>query len=234
MTRVFKGLPLGILLLGATMLTVSCLTEHARVRLMDASPNTPNLDVLVDGKMVVTNGTYESATSYLKFSSGSRHFEVRATGTTTDLIDTKATLAAHKDYTFLAVNSLPITPAVLTPLALTDDNSAPASGQVKVRLIQASPTAGSVDVYLITPPGPLTGSPTVTNLAYQAATSYQSVAAGSYEVFVTPTGATTPVLFDSGPLTLTAGQIRTGVTLDDPGGGTITPPGVFVVLADLN
>jgi Domain of unknown function (DUF4397) len=234
MTRVCKSLMPGILLLGATMLWLGCGTDHARVRLMDASPNTPNLDVLVGGKTVVTNGAYESVTSYLKFDSGTRHFEVRATGTSTDLIDTKATLAAHKDYTFLAVNALPITPVMLVPLALIDDNSAPASGQVKVRLIQASPSAGSVDVYLVAPATDITTvSPTVTSLAYQVATSYQSVTAGSYEVFVTPTGSKAK-LFDSGTLTLTAGQIRTGVILDDPGGGTITFPGVFVVLADLN
>ena len=234
MTRVCKSLMPGILLLGATMLWLGCGTDHARVRLMDASPNTPNLDVLFGGKTVVTNGAYESVTSYLKFDSGTRHFEVRATGTSTDLIDTKATLAAHKDYTFLAVNALPITPVMLVPLALIDDNSAPASGQVKVRLIQASPSAGSVDVYLVAPGTDITTvSPTVTSLAYQVATAYQSVTAGSYEVFVTLTGSKAK-LFDSGTLTLTAGQIRTGVILDDPGGGTITFPGVFVVLADLN
>jgi Domain of unknown function (DUF4397) len=234
MTRACKSLMPGILLLGATMLWLGCGTDHARVRFMDASPNTPNLDVLVGGKTVVTNGAYESVTSYLKLDSGTRRFEVRATGTSTDLIDTKATLAAHQDYTFLAVNALPITPVMLVPLALIDDNSAPASGQVKVRLIQASPSAGSVDVYLVAPGTDITTvSPTVTSLAYQVATSYQSLTAGSYEVFVTPTGSKAKLL-DSGTLTLTAGQIRTGVILDDPGGGTITFPGVFVVLADLN
>ena len=231
MTRVFKCLPLAILLLGAMMLWVSCgTTQHARVRLMDASPNAPNLDVLVDGKTVVTNGAYESASNYLKFNAGSRRFEVRATGTTTDLIDTKQSLSGHKDYTFLVANFL----ASITTVLLTDDNSAPASGQLKVRLIQASPTAAAVDVYLVAPGTDITTvSPTVTNLAFGAVTPYQSLAAGSYEVFVTPTGTKT-IEFDSGAFTLTAGQIRTGVTLDDPGGGTITFPGVFVTLADLN
>jgi len=230
MIRVFKRLPLGILLLGATMLWVSCATEHVRLRMVDASPNAPNIDVLVDGKMVVTNAAYESASNYLTFQSGTRRVEVRVAGTTTpDLIDTKPSLSGHKDYTFLAANFV----ASITPVVLTDDNSAPASGQVKVRLIQASPTAAGVDVYLVAPGTDITTvSPTVTNLAFEAATPYQSVAAGSYEVFVTPTGTKT-IEFDSGALTLNAGQIRTGITLDNAGGGT-TPLGAFVVLADLN
>jgi len=59
---------------------------------------------------------------------------------------------------------------------------------------------------------------------------YLSVPAGSYEVRVTPT-TTKEVVIDSGTLALTAGQIRTGVALDNPG---TTPPFTAIVLKDLN
>jgi hypothetical protein len=75
-----------------------------------------------------------------------------------------------------------------------------------------------------------TVSPTVSNLAFKSATDYLSVAAGSYEVFVTPTGTKT-VAIDTGAINLTAGQIRTAVALDAPGGGV---PLSVILLDDLN
>src|SRR3989442_2218920 len=114
--------------------------------MVDASPNAPNIDVLVDGKMVVTNAAYESASNYLTFQSGTRRVEVRVAGTTTpDLIDTKPSLYGHKDYTFLPANFV----ANITPVVLTDDHSAPSSRQIKVRLNQPSPTRAAAELFLV-------------------------------------------------------------------------------------
>jgi hypothetical protein len=63
-----------------------------------------------------------------------------------------------------------------------------------------------------------------------SASGYLGVPAGSYEAYVTPTGTTT-VAIDSGALTLGAGQIRTAVALDAPGGGA---PFTAIILKDLN
>ena len=121
--------------------------------------------------------------------------------------------------------------ANITPGVLTDNNAAPDSGKVKVRVVHGSPSAGPVDIYVTAPGGDIsTVSPTVSNLAFKSATDYLSVAAGSYEVFVTPTGTKT-VAIDTGAINLTAGQIRTAVALDAPGGGV---PLSVILLDDLN
>ncbi|MBI3474644.1 MAG: DUF4397 domain-containing protein [Acidobacteria bacterium] len=224
----FLSLALSTIILGAALFTTGCGDDHrSRLRVVHASPDAPNVDVLVDGKAVVTNAAYETASAYLTVGSGTRHVEVRATGGTTDVIDAKPVFSANGDYTLLAVNTL----ANIEPLLLTDNNTAPAAGQVKLRLVHAAPSAGPVDIYVEAPGTDITTvTPTLTNVPFKGVSDYLSVAAGSYEVFITPTGSKT-IAIDSGALTLTAGQIRTAVALDKQNGGT---PLTAIVLSDLN
>ena len=231
MSRLSRFLMVGmaVLLAGASILiTPGCgSSDHAFIRFVHASPDAPNVDILIDGKSVATNVAYAGSTNYLEVHDGSRHIQVNATGTATTLIDVNQNLNKGAYYTGLAVGE--VSDSSLTGLLITDDHSAPQSGQVKLRVIQASPTAGAVDIY-VQAPGTLAANPTVTNLPFKSVTQFASVVAGSYEVFVTTTGTTT-VVFDSGGVAYTAGQVRTAVLLDAPGGGS---PLTATVLKDLN
>jgi uncharacterized protein DUF4397 len=217
-----------VLFSGFALLTSGCGDDQrAQLRVVHASPDAPNVDVLVDGKIVLTDVPYETASKYLTVGAGSRKIEVRATGSSPDVIDATVPLAASKAYTVLAVDFL----ANISPLVLTDDNTPPSSGQIKLRLVHASPSAGPVDIY-VEPPGTdiTTVSPTLSDVPFKTASAYLSVPAGSYEVYITPTGSKT-VAIDSGSITIAAGAIRTAIALDAPGGGT---PLTAIVLDDLN
>lgn len=202
-------------------------TPDARLRVVHASADAPNVDVLVDGDVVLTDVPFEAFSAYLAVPAGARNIQVRATGTTTTVINVTPTLVAGTDYTVLAVGPL----ASIEPLLLTDDNAAPAAGSVKVRLVHASPAAGLVDIYVTAPGADISGvAPSLANVPFKAASPYVPVLAGDYQVRITAAGTKT-VALDTGTLTLTAGQIRTGVAVDAPGGGL--PVGA-IVLADLN
>jgi hypothetical protein len=209
-----------------TVFTTGCGDDgRARLRVVHASPDAPNVDVLVDSKAVLTNVAYATASQYLASRDGSHKIEVRATGASQDVINATVNLANRKDYTVLAVDLL----ANITALVLTDDNTPPAAGQIKLRLVHASPSAGNVDIYVEAPGTDInTVSPTLTNVAFKGASTYLSVPAGSYEVFITQT-TTKNIAFDSGSLAISAGQIRTAVALDQLGGGVTA-----IVLSDLN
>jgi len=220
-------LTMTMVVVGATIFTAGCGDSgKAQLRVVHASPDAPNVDVLVDGKTVLSNVAYETASKYLTVSAGPRKIEVRATGTSQDVINATVTLTRNEYYTVLAVDKL----ANITPLVLTDDNTPPASGQIKLRLVHASPTAGPVDIYVEAPGTGVTGTPTLTNVPFKAASNYLAVPAGSYEVYVTPTGKTT-VAIDSGSLAISAGQIRTAIALDPPPGSAALKA---IVLSDLN
>ena len=121
--------------------------------------------------------------------------------------------------------------ASIEPLVLADDNTAPASGKVKVRIVHGAPSAPAVDVYVTAPGASLTSAtPTLSKVPFKGVSAYLPVDAGSYQVRVTVAGTKT-VAIDSGKVDLAAGQIRTIVAVDNAGGGS---PFGAVILADLN
>ena len=199
----------------------------ASVRVVHASPDAPNVDVLVDNTAALTNVAYKVASNYLAVPSGSRNLKVRATGTSTVVIDQTATLNQGAFYTVLATGRV----ASIAPVVLTDDQTSPASGNIRLRLVHASPTAGNVDIYVTTPTADLaTAAATLSNVAFRASSSYLEVPAGTYRVRITPAGTKT-VAIDVNNVALTAGQVRTAVAVDAVGGGA--PLGA-ILLADKN
>ena len=199
----------------------------AQLRVVHASPDAPNVDVLVDGAAALTNVPFKAASDYLSVPSGARNLKVRAAGTTTVVIDQNATVVGGRAYTVLATGPV----ASIAPLVLEDDLTNPASGNVRLRLVHASPTAGNVDIYVTAPTANLdTTTPTLSNVAFRAASSYLEVPAGTYRVRITPAGTKT-VAIDVNNVALTAGQIRTAVAVDAPGGGA--PLGA-ILLTDEN
>jgi hypothetical protein len=197
----------------------------ARLRIVHASPNAPNVDVLVDEDRVLQNVPYLNASAFFfPVTAGERRIRVNAAGTNTSVIDATPTLDAQASYTVLATGPVATIQALIAP----DDLTPPAAGQVKVRVIHAAPAAAGVDVYVTAPGAPLTG-PVLTNVPFRAVSGYLTVPAGTYQIRVTPTGTTTVAI--NATVTFAEGQIRTVVATDAPGGGA--PLGA-IVLADLN
>jgi hypothetical protein len=119
----------------------------------------------------------------------------------------------------------------IAPIVLEDDNSAPATGNVKVRAIHGAPSAPAVDIY-VTAPGAdlLATTPVLANVAFGDVADYIEAPAGDYQVRVTPAGSKT-VVIDSGTLTLASGQVRTAIAVDAAGGGA---PFDLLLFSDLN
>lgn len=217
-------------LVGIAALAISCGSDHAEVRFVHASPDTPPLDVLIDGKSVATNlafGSVFPASGYQSVTAGNRRVEEPDTGTSNNEISATVSFGTGKKYTMIASGLQANIAAVL----LTDDSSAPASGKVKVRVAHMSPDfADRVDFYVVPAGTDITGmSPTVPGLAYTQAGSYLSMDAGDIEIIALRT--TDQVQLVDTTLSLTAGQNRTLLLVDDGGGFPTTS---LLTLADLN
>jgi Domain of unknown function (DUF4397) len=216
----------GMLGLGTILLIAGCGGGgQTRFRMMNAVPDEASLDVLVDTVSVSSNVAYGTSTGYQTTKSGSHQFAIEPSGSSTPLLQQSITFGSGSDTTIISNNFS----SNIANLVLTDDNSAPASGNFKIRIVNVAPGLGPADVYIVAPATDLTTvSPNVSNLAFGAATGYQGIVSGSYEVVLTPVGQKFSAV-DTGSLTFTAGQVRTFVGLNSQSGGFS-----YTMLQDVN
>lgn len=203
----------------AVLFATGCGSSSAKLRLVNAVPVQSNLDMLIDGKNVAAAIPYGAASPYVAASTGSRHLQIEPTGQSNPFVDETINLSS-------GYSSVLETTAGTN--VLVDTNTAPSSGNVNIRVINASSNVGTADVYIVTSGTGIGTTPTFSSVAFPSATGYQSVAAGAYQVIFTSPG-TTNIIFSSGSLQFASGQVRSVVALDGQTGGITNS-----VLADLN
>lgn len=189
--------------------------DTARLRVFHASPDAPNVDVLLDGARIVENAPYTAATDFLEVDAGHRRIQVQAAGTDTTVIDARVDLADDTDYVVIASNKV----ASIAPIVATADRSAPAAGQARVRVFHGAPSAPAVDVYVVAPGASIaSASPVLANVPFGAISAYLTVPAGSYDVKVTVAGTKTVAIKADG-LAVGDGLVAMVAALDASGGG---------------
>jgi hypothetical protein len=216
-----------VLLVSAMVIVVGCGGggNHTQLRVLQGSADAGTVNVLIDGTTLVSNLTFAAPSTYAAVSAGSRHLQIEPINSTTPLIDETVNFNSGAKYTLITEDFV----SSITPLLLVDNTTAPASGQFQIRLVNDMPSVGSLDVYVLVPPNvPGSVPATVAGLGLDAATSYLSMPAGTYDIVVT--GASNPgfIYLDTGPKSFTAGQNRTVVLLSTISGFD------SVTLADLN
>lgn len=184
----------------------------ASARVVHASPDAGNVDVLVDDAIAVPNLAFPEFTDYLSLAPAEYNVKVTPAGNPGAVaIEADLDLAAGVDYSVIAVGELG--PDTLDALVLVDDNRRIAT-EAKVRIVHGSPNAGPVDIY-VTGVGDAIedAEPAIEGFDFLEQTGYLSLPAGDYDVTVTAAGSTTPAI---GPatLSLSTGGIYTAIARD--------------------
>ncbi len=232
MLRLFKALPLVFAIASLCLFAASCGSSgQSQVRVVQAISDEPTaLDVKVNTSKPFTNiafGAVQPAPpAYTKVTAGSVTLEAVDTGTTTAVIaNTNATLNSSSQYTVVMTGFLTGSGTTApTFWTIPDTNTAPTSGNVEFRIINAStassPLVGGFDVYIV-PPGTniQNVTPQVSGLTLGQGSAYTSlayVANVGYEVVVTGHGNLQQYVNQT--YVTPTSSIRTLVIVDNSGG----------------
>lgn len=205
----------------------------AYVRYVNAVPDTFDMDFRAVDQVaysqpflnVAFRGLGEG--NYQGYQAGSRHIRIFLDPAPADnqvavdpavvstvMVDTTINFTAGQYYTLIGYGSARAKTTQTKFLVVNDTLPAASTTNIQFRVYNLAAVQGAVDVY-VRPDGttPLTGSPTVANLAAGTASAYLSQATGAYVIRLTTPGTLTPVGAATG-YTLQAGTA--GTTAADP------------------
>jgi hypothetical protein len=200
----------------------------ANLRVLHAAPTEPQINILIDGNTVNSNLAYSANTGYFSVSAGSRHLQVEAVTSSIPIVDTTLTLADSTNTTVVVTGT-----TTITPIVLTDETTVPTSGTAEIRLVNAAPSMGAADVYVVPTGTSIVGvDALVSGLTYQTASAYQSITvtagtSANFDIYFTEPGTKLAELATSG-ISISSGAVLTFVTMNNVGGGF-----TFQTLTDL-
>ncbi len=210
---VILGLLLTLGLFQGAIVNAQDTTTHVRVAHL--SPDTPAVDVYVDGAAVITGLGFNGITGWIELSAGSYSIAVAPAGTSIDSAAIgPATLSfgAGEWTTIAATGSL--SAGTLGPAIISEDIATLEPGETFVTVFHGIEDAPAVDVILPD------GTPVISSLSFGESASL-TLPAGTYSLQVVPAGATEPVVLNLSNVLL-ANQTYYFVAAS----GTLASPGV--------
>lgn len=211
----------GAALLGAGLSTAAAVPASAAsvgyVRLAHLSPDTPEVDVYLDdltgsAETQVFKGVgYGVLSAYMPLPAGRYAVSMRQKGaaaSTPPVLTTDVAVTTGEAYTVAGVGRY----ADLGLRILDDDLSAPAKGQAKVRVVQASVRAPVLDVAAAKGPAIANG------VQFATTTEYRQVKPGDWTVRLQPAGGSAT----NAKCSLDEGTVYSLLVLDAKKGGLTT------------
>jgi outer membrane murein-binding lipoprotein Lpp len=183
----------------------------SQVRVLHAVSDAPDVNVNVNGDPAVSGASFRQA-GILNPEVGTYSVSVDAILPNESLIpvipDTDLTLVEGTNYDVIAAGTT--MDENIAPIVLEDDGQRDDPDSVRLRVVHVSPGAqtaagGPVDIYITADGAPLPDMPLET-LAFGEDFGPSEVGPGTYQVRITPAGTPANVVYDSGPLPLSAGS----------------------------
>ena len=192
---------------------------QASIQFVHASPDAPPVTVLIDGVVAVPNLDYGRGTGEQPIAA-TRHsltIQAQTPGTPTTVIGPiTVDLQQGSDYVIAAAGKV----ASIAAETFTHVLSSVAADATRVQILHAAPAAPTVSVYLTPPGADLASTAPLGTVAFEGALGPIDEPSGTYEIRITPAGAASPVLYDSGTITLAAGADLVITALPNTGPGT--------------
>jgi hypothetical protein len=183
-------------------------TPEFSLRVIHASPDAPEVNVLVDGAALLTQVAYKDGSGFTNLKRGTYDLRVDAITPGGDLtvIDVPgASFSANTDYSVLAIGK--VVGSTLAPLVIENPTTAVTAGQARAQVVHGAPDAPPVDVYVTAPGVPLNTGLRLGSFSFGEDLGPVEVPAGTYQVRVTLVNDTSEqgLVYDAGNVTLTDG-----------------------------
>ena len=187
----------------------------AQVRLVNASAGYSQLDLQVDGQLRLGQVPYGGADGYVEIDPGKASSSITSAGSATTLLSFTPALSEKKYYSVLAFGAA----GALRQMLLDENIGAPDTNKALLRVVNVSPDAGALDVYLTAPTDLLPNVVAVqTAVAYGVQGNYALVNSGTWRLRITAAGSKTDVRLDVPVVVLASKQISTLVLTASKGG----------------
>lgn len=175
------------------------MSNNSRVKVIHNVAKGPKVEVIIDGKIILSEVPYKTISHYLSVPTGKHHVAIAAGESI--IAQAMVNLKPNTDYTVIAHGNIKNLKSIAL-LPLEDNNSCPKPGKAHVRFIHAAANIPNVDIWVNN------NTNIFDNVAYGKTGNpvYLPVNAGDINIEVTPANKDTIVL---GPieLTLEAGKI---------------------------
>lgn len=189
--------------------------NQAIVQFINAANRYATADLFVDGVDALPGLPYGQGSSiFVNAPTTPRSFVIRSAPDTTTLASSQLVVTNNATYALILTQRT----SGAGLLVLPDTVSPPPVNSVGLRIVNAAPAAGAVDVYLTGADSTALTTPVATNIPLEGVMNYKYVGVGNLHLVVTATGTKT-VLLDVNGSQLTAGKVRTIVVVDANGGG---------------
>ena len=166
-------------------------TEVAYVSLYQASPNAPELGIIVDDRQINNYPfDYSEYTGYLQFFTGSRNLRFGPFGANNVVVDTTLNLENGKAYSIFVVDDY-----TKADVLVLEDNEVAVEGKAMVRFLNLSPDADKIDLI-----AEGEASPVFDDQAFKATSTFKAIDAKEYDFTVTSPAGTQLLQIPDTPL----------------------------------
>ena len=192
--------------------------DAAHVRLVQASADTPAVDLYAGESALAYSIPFGTRTTYVSVPQGKYLLHADVAGTRQALSTLTSTLAAGGQYTAIVGDTL----GSLRLTVLPDQTRPAPPGEAALRLVDQAFRAGALDVYLVpSGSGPAGTAAATAGMTFGSVDGYRNVTAGSYSFSVVPAGVSPAMgsasLLTTPQMVLASGAVRTVVLVDRPG-----------------
>ena len=187
----------------------------AKLRLVNASSAYAEIDLFVEDTLRQGSVGYGNTASYVEVDPGEADSKITRSGSTTALLSFTPGIERNKHYTVLAYGA----EGALRQMLVDDNVGEPDSGRALLRVVNAAPDAGKLDIYLTAADEPLASAvPVQAGAEYGVANGLLTVDSTSWRLRVTAAGSKTDLRLDLPALVLESKQVATLVLTPARGG----------------